>query len=121
MSEQFLYLTTTGRISGLPREIEIWFVEAEGRYYILAEHPTSHWVRNIENDSRVRVRVGDRTFEATARALDRTRDANKWELAQRLEREKYGWGDGMPVEITPSSTGASPGPTPKPARAGKLP
>jgi len=35
---QFLYLTTTGRKTGLPREIEIWFVEADGRVYILAEH-----------------------------------------------------------------------------------
>ena len=37
MPDQFLYLTTTGRVSGLPREIEIWFVEANGKYYILAE------------------------------------------------------------------------------------
>ena len=27
MSERFLYLTTTGRTSGLPRTIEIWFVQ----------------------------------------------------------------------------------------------
>jgi len=106
MSEQFLYMTTTGRTSGLPREIEIWFVEAEGKYYILAEFPESHWVRNIEKDPRVRVRLGGRAFEAAARALDEKSDAGKWELAQRLAREKYGWGDGMPVEITPSSTGA---------------
>jgi hypothetical protein len=25
--EQFIYLTTTGRKTGRPREIEIWFVE----------------------------------------------------------------------------------------------
>jgi deazaflavin-dependent oxidoreductase (nitroreductase family) len=101
MGVQFLYLTTTGRTSGLPREIEIWFVEAEGKYYILAEFAHSQWVQNIGKDPRVRVRVGDRTFEATARALDRKRDAAAWEMAQRLEREKYGWGDGLPVEITP--------------------
>jgi deazaflavin-dependent oxidoreductase (nitroreductase family) len=101
MSEQFLYMTTTGRTSGLLREIEIWFVEAEGRYYILAEFATSHWVRNIAKDPRVRVRVGDLKFQATARALDPKRDAAAWEQAQRLEREKYGWGDGLPVEITP--------------------
>jgi deazaflavin-dependent oxidoreductase (nitroreductase family) len=101
MSVQFLYLTTTGRASGLPREIEIWFVEADGKYYILAEFAESHWVRNIEKDSRVRIRVGDRSFEASARVLDPKRDAAAWELARRLEREKYGWGDGLPVEITP--------------------
>ena len=38
MDEQYLYLTTTGRVTGKPREIEIWFVESAGKYYVLAEH-----------------------------------------------------------------------------------
>jgi deazaflavin-dependent oxidoreductase (nitroreductase family) len=102
VAEQFLYLTTTGRTSGLPREIEIWFVEADGKYYILAEKfRDANWVRNIDKNPRVQVRVGDRRFEATARALDPERDAATWKVAQDLEREKYGWGDGLPVEITP--------------------
>ena len=100
MNVQFLYLTTIGRISGLPREIEIWFVEAEGKYYILAEFTHSHWVQNIAKNPSVRVRVGDLKFEATARALDQVKDAAAWKMAQQLEREKYGWGEGLPVEIT---------------------
>jgi deazaflavin-dependent oxidoreductase (nitroreductase family) len=99
---QYLYLTTTGRVTGQPREIEIWFVESQGKLYILAEHfHKAQWVKNIERNPRVRVRLGDREFEATARALDEKRDADAWKLAQRLGREKYGWGDGLPVEITP--------------------
>ena len=102
MSLQFIYITTTGRTSGLPREIEIWFVEAEGKYYILAEKfHNAHWVQNIAKDPRVRMRLGDRNFEATARALDEQRDADTWRMAQNLAREKYGWGDGLPVEIKP--------------------
>jgi deazaflavin-dependent oxidoreductase (nitroreductase family) len=97
---QFLYLTTTGRITGQPREIEIWFVVSEGKLYILAEHfHKAQWVKNIERNPRVRVRLGEREFEATARVLDRRRDAEAWKIAQQLEREKYGWGDGLPVEI----------------------
>ena len=100
MPGQYLYLTTTGRVSGLPREIEIWFVEFEGRFYILAEHfRQAQWVRNIERNPRVRVRVGDEEFDATARILDEARDRDAWETAQLLSREKYGWGEGMPVEI----------------------
>jgi deazaflavin-dependent oxidoreductase (nitroreductase family) len=119
MSVQFLYLTTTGRTSGLAREIEIWFVEADGKYYILAEFPHSHWMQNIAKNPRVHVRVGDLKFEATARALDPNSDEVAFEMAQRLEREKYGWGDGLPVEITPiSSTTATPAPTRRPAREG---
>lgn len=99
---QFLYLTTTGRKTGLSREIEIWFVEIEGRFYILAEHfHRAQWVMNIAQDSRVRIRVGKREFTATARVLDPKRDSELWQKAQQLSRDKYGWGDGLPVEITP--------------------
>ena len=97
-----LYLTTTGRKTGLPREIEIWFVESGGKLYILAEHfHKAHWVQNIERNGRVRVRIGGREMSATARALDEKRDAETWRAAQNLARKKYGWGDGLPVEITP--------------------
>ena len=96
-----LYLTTTGRVSGLPREIEIWFVSAGGNLYLLAEHfHETKWVRNTLADPRVRIRLGDREFAATARVLDHELDRNTWDLAQRLSQEKYGWGDGLPVEIS---------------------
>jgi deazaflavin-dependent oxidoreductase (nitroreductase family) len=99
---QFLYLTTTGRVTGSPREIEIWFVASHGNFYVLAEHfHSAQWVRNIEREPRVRVRLAGREFDARACALDPDRDAEEWRLAQRLAREKYGWGDGLPVRIAP--------------------
>jgi F420H(2)-dependent quinone reductase len=58
-----------------------------------------NWVKNIESNARVHVRVGDCEFDATARALDESRDRETWLVAQSLAREKYGWGDGLPVEI----------------------
>ena len=100
---QYLYLTTVGRNSGLPREIEIWFVESNGNLYVLAEHfHKAQWVKNIQDNPRVRVKLGDETHEATARALDEEQDHEAWETAQRLAREKYGWGEGLPVEIVRS-------------------
>ena len=99
---QVLYVTTTGRITGQPREIEIWFVAHEGKLYILAEYfYKTQWVKNIKLNPRVHVRVADRDFEATARVLDPELDAATWQAAQRLAGEKYGWGEGLPVEITP--------------------
>jgi deazaflavin-dependent oxidoreductase (nitroreductase family) len=103
----YLYLTTVGRNSGLPRQIEIWFVAVGDRLYLLAEHGRrAQWVKNINRHARVGVRLGSRNaaeFEAVARVLDRGRDAGAWERAQELFRQKYGWGDGLPVEITPAS------------------
>ena len=102
---QYLYLTTTGRVTGQPREIEIWFVESGGKLYILAEHfYEAQWVKNILRNRRVRVRLAGREFEATARVLDKKADAALWKLVQGLEREKYGWGDGLPVEIAPGES-----------------
>ena len=98
---QYLYLTTTGRKSGLPREIEIWFVTAGERVFILAEHfRKANWVLNIEREPRVLVRLGGIGYEASARALDPERDSADYHMAQELSRAKYGWGDGLPVEIT---------------------
>jgi deazaflavin-dependent oxidoreductase (nitroreductase family) len=100
-NHQFLYLTTTGRKSGLSREIEIWFVERDGRFYILAEHGhKAQWVQNILANPRVHVRIGDEKWDGVARVLDPEQDADDYLNARRLEREKYGWGEGLPIEIT---------------------
>ncbi|MBV8206728.1 MAG: nitroreductase family deazaflavin-dependent oxidoreductase [Acidobacteria bacterium] len=98
---QYLYLTTTGRRSRLPREIEIWFTEHDGRYYIIAEHGfAANWVQNIVATPQVQVRVAARSFAATARVLEAGADAEK---AKVNSTGKYGWGDGLVVEITPVS------------------
>jgi deazaflavin-dependent oxidoreductase (nitroreductase family) len=99
---QYLYLTTSGRVTGRPREIEIWFVACGGNLYVLAERfHDAQWVKNIANEPHVRVRLGERELAASARALDPVADGDEWRTAQRLAREKYGWGDGLPVRITP--------------------
>ncbi|HKX17370.1 MAG TPA: nitroreductase family deazaflavin-dependent oxidoreductase [bacterium] len=98
----YLYVTTTGRKSGRPHEVEIWFIVHNGAFYIFAEwFHRADWVRNIAQNPSVRGRVGERAFDATAQALDQARDAAEWNAAQDLARAKYGWGDGLPVRITP--------------------
>jgi deazaflavin-dependent oxidoreductase (nitroreductase family) len=110
VSEAFLYLTTTGRKSGLPRRIEIWFVECEGAHYVVSEmRRESGWVKNIERDPRVSFSVGTRGAResvcATTLARARTVDPNaEPDLAARvsaLMNGKYGWSDGLIVELSP--------------------
>jgi deazaflavin-dependent oxidoreductase (nitroreductase family) len=99
-NNQYLYLTTVGRTTGEPRQIDIWFIQSQGKFYVLAEHfHRAQWVKNIASNPRVHVRVGDQEFEATARSLHEQNDRETWQTAQRLSLEKYGWGDGLPVEI----------------------
>ena len=64
-----------------------------------AERERANWVRNIRADPRVQVRVGDRQFEGTGRPLE---DAEEPELAGAIKAlfdAKYGWSDGLIVEL----------------------
>jgi deazaflavin-dependent oxidoreductase (nitroreductase family) len=98
--EQFVYITTLGRKSGLARQIEIWFVERDGRLYCLAEHGRkAHWVRNILANPAVTVRLAQRTWQATARVLEPDADRNLFTEVRELAHRKYGWGHGLPVEF----------------------
>jgi len=101
--EQYLYLTTRGRKSGLPREIEIWFTEHDGRYYVIAEHATSQWLRNLKAFPDVQVRIADQCSPARARLLTSDSDPDLLRTVQQASRKKYGWGEGVVVELAPVS------------------
>jgi deazaflavin-dependent oxidoreductase (nitroreductase family) len=110
MPDQFLYLTTTGRTTGEPRRIEIWFAEHAGRYYLVSERREhSGWVKNIERCAEVSFSVGTRENQGEARPLTRARarivrqDAEP-ELARAVAARmdaKYGWSSGLIVELAP--------------------
>jgi deazaflavin-dependent oxidoreductase (nitroreductase family) len=100
--QQVLHLTTTGRRTGLPREIEIWFVVCGERFYLFAEtREAAGWVKNIRRNPRVTVMIAGRQIGATARVLDRDADRQLRDRVAAIADRKYGWGDGLPVEITP--------------------
>jgi deazaflavin-dependent oxidoreductase (nitroreductase family) len=99
---EFLYLTTTGRRSGQPREIEIWFTARAGRYYVVSEHrEEAAWVQNLTVEPRVHVRVGHASFGARARVVYESAEPELSAAVQELSEKKYGWGEGLIVELTP--------------------
>ncbi|MEX2224166.1 MAG: nitroreductase family deazaflavin-dependent oxidoreductase [Candidatus Rokuibacteriota bacterium] len=101
---KYLYLTTTGRRSGLARRIEIWFTRQQGRYYLVAEHGRkAHWVQNLLAEPAVRARVGRRTFRGRARVVDARGERDLVSTIRRLSEAKYGWGGGLVVEIAPAA------------------
>jgi len=100
--KRVLYLTTIGRRTGLPRDIEIWFVVWCERLYLFAEtREAAEWVKNIRRNPKVTVRIGQWHIDATARVLHRHADRKLWDQVAAIANRKYGWGDGLPVEITP--------------------
>src|SRR3954470_21000198 len=100
--KKVLYLTTIGRRTGLPREIEIWFVVYRDCFYLFADTgEAAAWIKNIRSSPEVTVRIGEQHFGAVARVLDRDTDRELWDQAAALAERKYGWGDGLLVEISP--------------------
>ena len=87
--EDFCYLTTTGRVTGRPHEIEIWFSLVQERrtlYMLSGGGDRSDWVKNLRRDPGVTVRIAGERFDGRAREA---RDAKEDELARRLLVEKY--------------------------------
>jgi deazaflavin-dependent oxidoreductase (nitroreductase family) len=91
-SLDYLYLTTTGRVSGTPHRIEIWFALSGSTAYLLSGGgDRSDWVRNLRAAPNVRVRIGDRDLSATARIVEPGTDEDA--TARRMVFDKYARGD----------------------------
>ena len=87
--EDFCYLTTTGRVSGEPHEIEMWFAivpETRTMYMLSGGGDRSDWVKNLRRDPEVTVRIAEKRFSGFAREAE---DAEEDGLARRLLVEKY--------------------------------
>ncbi len=83
----YCYLTTTGRHTGTPHRIEIWFALANGTVYLLSGGgDRSDWVRNLMISPEIVLEIGDVTRNTSARVVtDPAEDA----LARRIVSEKY--------------------------------
>jgi deazaflavin-dependent oxidoreductase (nitroreductase family) len=87
-TEDFCYLTTVGRVTGRPHEIEIWFslIPGKGTLYMLAGNPGSDWVKNARNAPNLTVRIAGETYKGRARVIE---DQDEDERARDLLVEKY--------------------------------
>src|SRR5690349_16000703 len=84
--QEYCYLTTTGRVSGRPHEIEIWFGVENISLYLLSGSETSDWVRNLRKDPAVSVRIANHSLTGRARVVE---DLEEERTARYLLAEKY--------------------------------
>ncbi len=81
------YLETTGRVSGQPRETEIWFAYENGMIYILSGGGLDKdWVKNFQKMPSVRFRVGDIWVTGVANLVE---DATLDQRIRRVVAGKY--------------------------------
>ena len=91
----FCYLTTTGRTTGEPHRIEIWFAAHPARdtiYMLSGGRDRADWVRNLVASPHCRVEIGDRRLVGDGRVIEGTDDD---ELARTLVHDKYATGDDL--------------------------
>ena len=84
--DDFCYLTTRGRRTGRPHEIEIWFGVQNNSLYLMAGGHGSDWVKNLLKDPNVTVRIATYHFKGTARLI---KDEQEETLARNLLADKY--------------------------------
>jgi len=85
--EPFCYVTTTGRSTGRPHTIEIWFaIEGRTLYMLSGGGDRSDWVRNLVHNPETTIRIGGREYDGRARIVA---DGEEDRLARRLLLEKY--------------------------------
>jgi deazaflavin-dependent oxidoreductase (nitroreductase family) len=91
--EDYCYLTTTGRVSGRPHEIEIWFgAQGTGIYLLSGGRDQSDWVKNLLKEPYVTVRIAKQHFNGVARLV---KDEQEETSARYMLAEKYQeWEDG---------------------------
>jgi deazaflavin-dependent oxidoreductase (nitroreductase family) len=91
--EENCYLTTIGRRSGNPHEVEIWFGVIDDTLYLISGYgPTADWYRNALANPVVTMRIGTDTRTGVARDVV---DAAERRRIGELMGGKYPW-DGDP-------------------------
>jgi len=70
-------------------------------------------VQNLLADPRVSVRVGTEEFAARARVIDAAAEPDLHQAARELSERKYGWGDGLVVELNPEPGPVTPASPPR--------
>jgi hypothetical protein len=97
-------LTTHRWKTGKQHRIEIWFVEYNGRYYIISEQlDSAHWVQNIKrNPTAVSFSINDKVFRGNARIIvDQVKESALTGEVLKLMDIKYKWSQGLIVELMP--------------------
>jgi len=85
--EEYCYLTTIGRVTGKPHEIEIWFGLHDNSLYLMAgNRDKSDWVKNLLKNPSATVRIAKHTFTGTVHLVTDKQEDTK---ARYMLAEKY--------------------------------
>jgi deazaflavin-dependent oxidoreductase (nitroreductase family) len=91
-------MTTVGRISGRPHEIEIWFGVIDATLYLISGNgPSADWYRNALAHPQVWVRLSGELHSGLAREVT---DPHERRRVGDLMGEKYPWEGDSSIGLT---------------------
>lgn len=91
----FCYVTSTGRTTGRPHRIEIWFAaspDTDTIFMLSGGRERADWVRNLVASPRCTVEIGDGRFVGYGRVIEGTDEDGP---ARTLVHDKYAHGDDL--------------------------
>jgi deazaflavin-dependent oxidoreductase (nitroreductase family) len=90
---QICYLETIGRKTGKRHEIEIWYAARDATIYLMSGgRERADWVKNLQQNPRVRVRIDGRTFAGSAAVIEGTDEEQT--ARETVVAKYYGWTGG---------------------------
>ena len=83
-------ITTTGRHTGLPRRIEIWMLDVDGRFFITGTPGQRDWLANLHADPSLAVHLKRHAhLDLIARAIPVTDVATRRAVLEHLSATWY--------------------------------
>ena len=102
---EYCYLTTTGRRTGRPHRIEIWFVGHDDAAYLLAGSRASDWYRNLEVNPAAALEIAGERRTTVARPVDDDDPSNDAVRRAMVEKYQPGYGEDLPAWSRDSALG----------------
>jgi deazaflavin-dependent oxidoreductase (nitroreductase family) len=91
---EYAYLTTSGRVTGRPHRIEIWYRRTgDVVWFIAGGRWSADWTQNLRATPRCTIEIGDDVLRGTA--FFEPQDA--LEPRQALAARYQGWREGEPL------------------------
>ena len=84
--QQHIYLTTTGRRTGNPHTVELWFATKDDSIYLSHEGKYTDWMKNFGKNDKVEFKIGNLHFMGRARIIH---DKEKFDVGKHALYRKY--------------------------------
>jgi deazaflavin-dependent oxidoreductase (nitroreductase family) len=84
--EKYIHLTTLGRRTGEPHEVELWFALGDGKLYLSHEGEHTDWMKNLANNEKVSAKIGSLKFDTSAKIL---KEGRSRDVGAKALYEKY--------------------------------